>query len=137
MSQSQNAIFAAPLTWRHVSDLHKDLGARSIRSTLTLPAASSNILLLDTLYSPDTIDRIIGCIVNAQNTGAGTFTMQDVATQWRIDMTASSKLGTNGFNIETGPDGAHLRLAWSGAAALTVNISLYNFEIPPQTKGFV
>src|SRR5271166_6076010 len=107
----------APLPWRKITPLHKQLGARAIRFVYTngtgLPlTATPQTMFLR--YGPDTgIDRIVGFNLSIANSATPTnFALNENATGWQFSFVYPGSKGVYILgNVETLPD--EVNLTWS------------------------
>src|ERR1700757_5019855 len=71
------------LTWRHITPLHKNNGAQSVRIPLVM---SANVpqTIFQFPYNPNTIDRVIGVYLGLGGVTAapGAFTLKEMNANW-------------------------------------------------------
>jgi len=127
----------APLPWRKVSPLHKQLGARSLRFAYPGGNGAPVIATPQSLYlryGPETgIDRIIGfSVMLGKGADAPELTMSELATGWLFDHVFTANQGASVFgNLETFPDEINLTFSFAAATTRNVYLAFYNFEIVP------
>jgi len=127
----------APLPWRKVSPLHKQLGTRSLRfvypggNGAPVTATPQSLYLR---YGPEAgIDRIIGFSVLLDK-GADTpdLSINELATGWTFEHVFTANQGASVFgNVETLPDEVNLTFSFAAATTRNVYVSFFNFEVVP------
>ena len=127
----------APLPWRRITPLNKQLGPRSLRFNypggvgIPLLASPQTISLR---YGPEVgIDRLIGFTLAIANTVTPTvFTLTENNTGWLYSFNYPGNKGVfNLINIETLPDEASLTWTFTVNPSANVYLSFFNFEIVP------
>lgn len=132
----QNVVNAVITNWRKVTLLHRTMGARAIRLASIALSAGIETPLLQTPYGPATIDRVIGLFLNVETKAkAGVITIQDLSSNWRMDISATSQFGAYWLNVETLTDAANLVI--TSSVAIVIDCSLHNFEMPPASIGHI
>lgn len=135
--QQTGVHYGEAVPWRHTQPLHKSLGARVVRGTISLAAtAGVTAMIFDRPYGPQTIDRVVCMRLNLQNAFRNSnvaFHIDDLISNWRQDCSSALMTGVWTFPVETGVDRASLRITNDAAYALTFNYSLYNVELVPHT----
>jgi len=126
-----------PLSWRKVSPLHKQLGARSLRFVYPAGNGAPTIAAPQSLYlryGPETgIDRLIGfSIMLGKGADAPELTMSELATGWLFDHVFTANQGASVFgNLESMPDEINLAFSFAAATTRNVYLSFFNFEVVP------
>lgn len=140
-SPNETVVIASSLTWRKDTPLHTELGARVIKFTPIVASPGVPLTLLNAVFGPRTIDRVIGVSIrtNGFNIAPTALTLADLSSGyiWQIDCGATGHLGNYCFNIETLETQCNLVLTSSVSipASANVQVSLYNFEIPNNSTG--
>lgn len=138
-SPNETVFLSSILTWRKITNEHRALGARSHRGTLVCALDQSPNVLCAVMYGPRSIDRVIGARLSVQyakRSNLLAFYVADLVSGWRQDFSSQSVIsGCWQFNVETGVDQAQLVLVNLSGEPMTIDFSLYNFEIMPAQWG--